>query len=156
MVNQKTITFRSQVTGNIADLIQDEGLTCQPSLEFLCALVGGLIRYHDEGVELSPTILFSTDIDSVLNGFPGSIKYLIGKAEVTPSSVKNILKDCAPLAMENWRIFIERTTAPQLKYGVFYYPTLPTTLPINDAISVCSNVLCILVTKTSPSTVNQR
>ena len=104
MGNQKTITFRSQVTGNISDLIQDEGLTCQPSLDFLCALVGGLLRYRDEGVELSPTILFSTDIASVLSGFPGSVKYFIGEAEVAPNSVKNVLKDCAPLAMGNWCI----------------------------------------------------
>lgn len=154
MVIQKTITFRSQVTGNIADLIRDEGLTCQPSQDFLCALVGELPRYRDEGVELTPTILFSDDIDSVINRLPGAVKYFVGESKVGPDSVKNVLKDCAPLAIDSWHIFIERTARLQLKYGVFYYPTLPTTLPINDAISMFSNVVCVLVTKTSPSTIN--
>jgi len=153
MANQKAITFRSQVKGNIADLIEDEGLNCQQSVEFLSALAGGLLQYRDEGVELSPAILYSTDVDSVLVSFPGSVKYAVGEAEVTPNSVKRVLKDCAPLAKKNWCIFIERTASPRLKYGVFYYNTLPTTLPIIDAISVCANVMCVLVTKTSPSTI---
>jgi len=153
MPNPKTITFRSQITGNIADLIQDEGLVCQHTVDFLCALAGNLLQYRDEGIEFSPATLYSTHIDDVLNSFPGSVKYAIGEVEVIPNTVKKILKDCAPLAKENWCIYIERTEEPRLRYGIFYYNTLPTTLPLKDAIMVCTNVLCILVAKTSPSTI---
>lgn len=153
MTSQKTITFRSQITGTLSDLIRDEGVVCQHSVDFLSALAGGILRYRDEGVELSPTIIYSTDIDKVLVSFPGTVKYAIGEVDANPNSVKKILKDCAPLAMGSWCIFIERTGQMRLKYGVFYYNTLPTTLPISDAISICSNVFCVLVTKTSPSTV---
>lgn len=153
MPNPKTISFRSQITGCIGDLIRDEELVCQHTVDFLCALSGSLLQYRDEGIELIPTILYSNNIGNVLDSFPGSVKYAIGEVDATPNSVKKILKDCAPLAKENWCIFVERTATPRLRYGVFYYNTLPTTLPINDAILVCTNVFCILIARTSPSTI---
>jgi hypothetical protein len=153
MAAQKIVTFRSQITGNISDLIEDEGLVCKPSQDFLCALAGEMLRYRDEGVELNPTVLFTTNAQRVIQTFPAAVRYVVADAEISANSAKKVLKGCAPLARGSWCIFIERTEGNRLQYGVFDYPSLPTTLPLADAITLDLDVFCVLVRKASPSTI---
>jgi hypothetical protein len=156
MSSQKTVTFRSQTQGTIADFIEDEGLICQASQGILSLLAGELLRYRDEGVELSPTILYCAEAESVLKSFPGSVRYQIGTDQLSPNSMKRILKDCAPLATDSWCIFIERVSSSDLVYGVFDYPALPTALPIDDAIQNEQGIFCLLLRKTSPTTIEMK
>jgi hypothetical protein len=158
MAKVRAVSFRSQITGTISDLIHDEGLDCKPSQDFLCALVGELLRYHDEGIELNPTIIFMADANQIHGRFPRAVRYSIGEADISPSSVKTILKGCAPLARGSWCIVIERTKGKtaKLKYGVFDYPMLPSTLPIADAMALKTDEFCMLITKTSPGTIEIR
>jgi hypothetical protein len=150
---RKTVTFRSQTVGSVSDFISDEGLNCQESQNLLSALAGALLSYKDEGVELSPTILFCTDAAAVFESFPGSVKHAVGTAPLGAACVKQVLKDCAPLATRSWSIFIERTPQGQARYGVFNYITLPTTLPLHEAIGITSGVTCLLLRKVSPTTI---
>src|SRR5712691_8476465 len=119
MPTQTTVTFRTETVGRISDLIQDEGLTCLASQNVLSFLAGALLNYRHEGVELSPTVLFSMDADAVLQGFPGAVRHSVGAAPLTPESAERVLKECAPLAINNWYIYIERSGPETLKYGVF-------------------------------------
>lgn len=155
-MGRKTVTFRSQTMGSVSDFITDEGLVCQESQNLLSALAGALLSYKDEGVELSPTVLFCTNADQVFESFPGSVKHAVGTVTLGGVSVKQILKDCAPLATRSWSIFIERTTAGQARYGVFNYITLPTTLPLHEAIGITSGNTCILMRKVGASTIEVR
>jgi hypothetical protein len=155
-MSRKTVTFRSQTTSNIADLISDEGLVCQESTNLLTTLTGELLRYHDEGIELSPTILFCTNAGAVFEGFPGSVRHAIGSKPLKVTSVKQVLKDCAPLATRSWSIYVERLDGETIRYGVFNYITLPTTLPLHDAIGLSPEMMCLLLRKTSSSTIEVR
>ena len=148
---QKTITFRSQAMGVVHDLIADEGLTCQLSQDLIYRLAGELLHYQEEGVELSPVILFCQDVEGLVGSFPGSIRYAIGQAPLSANSAGQILKDCAPLSTPNWHVFIERRDASTVHYGVFRYLLRPTTLPLHETISAISGQFGLVIRKTSKS-----
>ena len=122
-------TVRNQTTGSINDLLQDENLQCVQSQNLLTYLVGALVNYKEEGVDLSPSILFCESVGRVFEAIPGVVRYQIGEAPLSPEAGPQILKDCAPLAGRHWLVFIERKNADQTAYGVFSYPVLPTALP---------------------------
>jgi hypothetical protein len=117
----------------------------------LIALIGDLVGYQEEGVELSPTILVTDNIATVCAFFPGSVYYEVGSAALGELSAKRVLKDCAPLTSENWHIYVQRDS--RLRYGVFSYSRLPTTLPLEDAISLSAG-LAILAKKVDRSAVD--
>ena len=155
-MSRKIVTFRSQTISNIGDLIQDEGLTCHASQNLLAFLAGELLAYRDEGVDLAPVIMFCTNAEKVFQSFPGSVRHTIGNAALHADSIKRVLKDCAPLATRSWSIFIERINQDQIQYGVFNYITLPTTLPLSEAIGLTSVGTCLLLRKIDPSTIEVR
>lgn len=152
-MSRKTVTFRSQTMGNISDLIRDEGLVCQESQSLLNFLAGELLDYQDEGRKLSPTILFCTDAVGIFSGFPVSVRHEIGKAPLVANSIKQVLKQCAPLAVGSWNIYIERTSSTEFCYGVFSYVASPTTIPLREAIGVVQGSVCLLLRKTGASTI---
>jgi hypothetical protein len=149
------ITFRSQTSTHIDDLLADEGLTCVPSRSIVSYLAGNLLNYKEEGREYTPTILFCEDSDAVIKAFPGSVKYIIGTIALDADAGRRILKECVPLAVGQWCIFIERN-GTKLHYGVFSYLNLPTTLPLEEVISISSTTFSILLRKISSNTVELR
>lgn len=156
MADAKTVSFRFQTRSFITELIEDEGLACQASQNILSYLSGALLAYRDEGVELSPTVLFCTNIDAALKSFPGAIKYTIGNGPLSGDTAKRVLKDCAPLTSGGWNVYIERSSDNNLNYGVFNYIQLPTTIPLHEAISLSSDVFCVLIRKTSSTAIDLR
>ncbi len=155
-MKKKTVTFRQQTMGSITDFIADEGLVCQESQNLLSALVGALFSYRHEGTDFSPTILFCTGSDEVFKSFPGTVEHEIASAPLGASAVHRILKDCAPLAVRSWGIFIERTADRQARYGVFSYPRNPTALPLHEAIAVVTGATCILLQKSATNSIRLR
>ncbi|MGA2539313.1 MAG: hypothetical protein ABSF53_25125 [Terracidiphilus sp.] len=152
-MSRKTVTFRSQTMGSISDLIRDEGLVCQESQSMLSFLAGELILYLDEGVDLSPTVLFCTDAAAVFSGIPVSTGHIIGTAPLHANAIKRVLKECAPLAKGSWNVYIERTSAFNCNYGVFSYVASPTTIPLPEAIGVTSAGTCLMIRKVGPNTI---
>jgi hypothetical protein len=153
MPSSTTLTFRNQTTGSINDLLQDENLQCVQSQNLLTYLVGALVNYKEEGVDLSPSILFCESVDRVFEAIPGVVRYQIGEASLSPEAGPQILKDCAPLAGRHWLVFIERKNPDQMAYGVFSYPVLPTALPLNEAITISESGFTVLIRTISPNTV---
>ncbi len=151
-----SITFRDQSTGRINDLLVDEGMVCAQSQNLLSHLAGALLNYKDEGIEFSPPVVLCGSIVSFLKAFPGSISHSIGTAPLDPSSAPLILKDCAPLTNRNWSIFIERTDATTVAYGVFTYFKLPTAIPLHEGITIDPNQFCVLVRKIAANTIEMR
>jgi hypothetical protein len=149
----KTATFRAQTQGLVADFISDEGLTCHASQNLISFLAGELLNYREEGKELSPTLLYGVTPHEVIKAFPGSTSYHIGSAPLHADSAKRILKDCAPLATDNWHIYVERIDSDKLRYGVFSYLALPTSLSLFDTISVARGPFTIVIKKISASTI---
>lgn len=152
----KAITFRSQTAGEMSDFIADEGLVCQASQTILSYLAGALLNYREEGVELSPTILFCQQAQTFLESLPGCVRYQIGTAPLEADSAKRLLKESATLAVDGWHIWIERTDDHNLAYGVFSYLVLPTTLPLGETIGLMTGGFAVLLRRSSRSTIEIR
>ncbi len=151
---QNTVTLRSQTMTAVHDLIEEEGLICQASQNLLSHLVGEILGYREEGVELSPTILFCQNLSDLLRSFPGAVMYEIGSSSLSANSVKRVLKNCAPLSTSNWHVFIERLDSDKIRYGIFSYISRPTALPLYEAISAISGGSAIVIRQSGRSTVD--
>jgi hypothetical protein len=156
MPEVKSITFRDQTTGRISDLLADEGLVCAQSQNILSYLAGALLNYKEEGVELTPSVVLCSSIQSFLKAFPGGIAYNVGLLPLEPASGPKILKECAPLTNRNWSVFIERTNDHDLTYGVFTYFRLPTAIPLQEGITIDPSQFSVLVRKITTSTIEMR
>jgi len=119
----------------------------------ISTLAGELLHYREEGVALSPTILFCERSDEVLKALPGSVSYVIGNGQLRADVVRQVLKNCAPLAHRNWHIFIERVDQSSLRYGIFSYLALPASLPLVEAISVTPGPTALLIKRVSQNTI---
>jgi hypothetical protein len=150
---KKTVTFRDQITGCLSDLMSDEGIACAHSQKILSYFSGALVNYREEGVELTPTILFCRDISGVLEGVPGAVHYEIGTMRLSSEGGSRILKDCGVLAGGNWFIYVERQDDEELNYGVAAYPILPTAVSLQEAIGISVSNEALLIRKISPNTV---
>jgi hypothetical protein len=153
----KRVTFRTQTKGEIDDLLEDEGLQCALSQALVAVLVGELLHYAEEGRALTPSVMYCESAAEVTAGFPGSVRYEIGKTTLSADAGKQILKLCAPLATGSWHIFIERSDPSTLKFGVFKYLMLPTTAPLHEALEITrSEHFALVIRKTSLSSVEVR
>jgi hypothetical protein len=137
----------------VHDLIEEEGLVCQASQNLISHLVGEILGYREEGIELYPTILFCQNVSVLLKSFPGAVMYEVGSAPLSANSVKRVLKDCAPLSARSWHVFIERIDFDTIKYGVFSYISRPTALPLHEAVSAISGSVAIVIRQSGRSTV---
>lgn len=153
MLSKRTITFRDQISGGLTDLMQDEGFACAHSQRVLSYFSGALINYKEEGVELSPTILFCNDVNAVLSGVPGAVHYRIGSIPLESEGGSRILKDCGVLTGQNWFIYVERHNGDVLNYGVAAYAPLPTAVTLREAICVSNSAEALILKKNSSNTI---
>lgn len=153
----RKVTFRTQTKGEIDDLMEDEGLQCALSQALIAVLVGDLLHYTEEGRALTPSVMYCESAAEVISSFPGSVRYEIGSVTLSAEAGKHILKLCAPLAGGSWHIFIERSDASTLKFGVFKYLMLPTTAPLHETLEITQGErFALLMRKTSASSVEVR
>ena len=109
----------------IRKLFEFEGLACASSQNVNSFIVGSLLDYREEGIELAPTILFCESVASIIQSFPGSVNQAVGETQLAPDTTKQVLKDCAPLTTSSWNIYIERSDAKTMRYGIFRYQHSP-------------------------------
>lgn len=153
MADIATVSFREQTTGKLSDLLQDEGLVCAHSQALLAYFVGALVNYVEEGVSLSPTIVLCESIDTMLQAFPGAMKYKIGEQPLEAVPGKLILKECASLCSGQWFIFVERIDEMTLRYGVAAYPQLPNSIGLVQGIGLTADPFCIVCRRITENTV---
>ncbi|MGB8168112.1 MAG: hypothetical protein WCF18_11515 [Chthoniobacteraceae bacterium] len=96
-------------------------------------LVVKLGQYREEGRDLSPEVYLCSDVDATLRFLPGHCVLQVGKTSVSESSVSEILKKCAPLAIDGWCIYVENSVTG-LVYGVFRDQPNPLAVPISEAL----------------------
>ncbi len=147
-----TLTFRDQTSGRLTDLMGDEGLACAETQGVLSYLVGSLVSYKEEGVELTPTVLLCDSIAEVLQAIPGSISYEIGSVELSKEAGSRILKECGVLASGNWFIYIERSDG-RFRFGVAAYPAAPLSVTLHEAIGIRSDGFGLMIRRTAQSAV---
>jgi len=129
----KNISFRSQLTGELSDFLQDENFACSETTAVLVALVAALSHYKEEGIVLSPEIYICNDITKVTSLLQGVEFIKIGHGKHNAKIAIKILKECAPLAQNGWSIFIEQLSE-EFVYGVFTASNLPLALTPDEVL----------------------
>ena len=117
---RRSVSFRSQINGELHDFLEYEGFECASTTSALVALVACLSRYTEEGISLAPIVLMSDDLGAISESVPESRMIQLGSCDRSDEAPKQILKECAPLAAGGWAIFLERDDQDKFRYGVIY------------------------------------
>lgn len=133
----KTISFRTQLKGSISDFLAKENMQCTHTENGLLELVVALSHYTEEGNNLFPEIILCDDLESTLSLLQCSDPIPIGEGHRNANTILQAIKRCAPLAQENWKIYIFRFEQC-FEFGVFRAPYAPTALSIRDTIQALS------------------
>ena len=153
-IEHKTVSLRVSTKGELAEFFEREGKDCAYSNKVISGLIGKLWNYKEEGVELSPAIVFTDDIISFAKKLPGFSRLNIGDCTASEEAAKKILKDCAPLTGESSLIFVQRCGQGEtLSYGVFSFLRSPTAISIEEALTLDAEQFAVLIQKSSPTTI---
>jgi len=110
-------SLRTFVLESIGSFLYSEGFTTNKVIPSgILEAIDSLSNYHEEGQELYPEIVLTTDIDAVLLTLP-SKTVDIYSGDLSIEGFKKAIKLCAPLAIEGWVIFIE-VRNNEIKFGV--------------------------------------
>jgi len=94
----KNISFRSLMTGEVADFVKDEGLECSATSSSIVAAASRLANLREEGQPLSPEVYFCTDVEKLVAVLHGSEVIKLGQGRQEDKTVLQALKECAPLS----------------------------------------------------------
>ncbi|MEG8019892.1 hypothetical protein [Sphingomonas aerolata] len=153
MAEAITVSIQKTTTGGVTEFLGFEEFDCLGSIKLLSFLAGALLRYEEEGIELSPQIILCQSIESVTRSIPGGTYYVIGAADFSPDLGKKILKECAALAQSVWAIFVERVDTTTVRYGVMSYLATPTSISLADMIAIDSTNFAVLIARADATTV---
>lgn len=134
MIPPRSVSFRSQLQGEISDFLEAGSMTCAETAGALVQLVVALSHYTEEGEDLHPTVVVFDDKLQSLRLLQGLEPIVIGAGPRSGDTVGQALKKCAPLARGGWALYVERISSGQFEYGVFREPTSPTALDLRDTI----------------------
>lgn len=152
-MEQKTVSLRVSTRGELAEFLEREAKTCGYSNSVISGIIGRLWNYKEEGVEISPSIVFTDDIVVFAQKLPGFSRLNIGRCPSSEDAAKRILKDCAPLTGESSLIFIQRCGQGEtLDYGIFSFLRSPTAIGIEEALLLDASQFAVLIKRSSPTT----
>jgi hypothetical protein len=121
-------SLREHVSDAIGNFLYREGF--QPNevtpLGILEA-INLISDYHEEGVPLFPEIIVTNSLE-FFKTIPNK-ELAIASGKLTVDEFKKAIKLCAPLAIDNWVIFIE-VTADHIRYGLVSAEMTETSLSI--------------------------
>ncbi len=120
----KTISFRSQLLGELTTFLENEGVESAQMTQALLALVAGLANYKEEGVALWPDIYACEDREWLTRENPGTDIISLGTGPIGEKTALEALKICGPLATGGWAIFL-LPGEDGCSYGVFRARTTP-------------------------------
>jgi hypothetical protein len=101
----------------------------------LVELIFLISRYQEEGVKLHPKVYLTSDIDTALKMLPGQASMKIGESTCFHEAVKSSLKKCAPLANNDWCIYVSQNdTTKNVGFGIFRGDINPTAVNIDSII----------------------
>lgn len=109
-------TLRDHVSHAIGSFLFNEGFKSDGVTQHgILESVNLLSDYQEEGKLLFPEIILTNDFD-VFKTIPNK-ELVVGEGELSVSEFKKAIKLCAPLAVDNWIIFIEIKNG-KVKYGL--------------------------------------
>ena len=102
-----SITFRTQLLGTMSDFSKACELTLATP-EVLVDLIVRLSRYRAEGAELVPQVYLTDDIELLVRMLPDGESIFVSSSTPNSTGVSEMLKVCATLATEEWRVFCQQ------------------------------------------------
>ncbi len=111
-------SIRESLQGKLLDFVHASGFSCVPLDGLIRDIVASLAGYREEDKPLFPEVYVfnSPACKRALTLSPDVPINMVPLADGTGAA---ILKDCAPLAVEGWAIFIVRETETTVRYGLF-------------------------------------
>lgn len=100
---------------------------------YLIEIIVSLSHYEEEGAKLHPEVYVCEHIDRILQLLPGHGEIKIGELPLAETSVKEILKKCAPLAIDGWHIYLDGS-GENIRFGLFRDSLNPLTVPIDEIL----------------------
>ncbi len=117
-MRRKHLSFQEEISGRIASLLMDAGMpSCTATRDGLAAIIDSLSSYQEEGHRLYPKFIITENIQEVKLLLPQSEEIHIGSGQISVETYRKCLKMCAPLAIGEWYIFIERGSS-EIRYGL--------------------------------------
>lgn len=118
-------SLRKQVFDSIGDFLYHEGFkSCEITQKGIVEIVNKIASYFEEGAALFPEVIITNDFD-FFRTIPSKVVF-IKECSLAEEEFKQALKLCAPLAVDNWIIFIE-VKNNKIKYGLINADILDTT-----------------------------
>lgn len=116
----KIKSLKEHVFESISSVLRSEQFpSCKLTPHGVLALVDEIASYHEEGKELFPHILLTTDLAELLKSIPSVQKIVVRDNELGVLEFQAALKLCAPLAVDCWIIFIEiNVPDKKIKFGL--------------------------------------
>lgn len=117
-MNQELSSFSLQtdVISAIGSFLFSEGFsTCEITPKGIMQMINQISDYYEEGVPLFPEVILTNDYN-YFQTIPSS-NIIIKNEELSLDEFNNVLKLCAPLALDNWVIFIE-IKDNRMRYGL--------------------------------------
>lgn len=129
----ENITFRNLLLGSVSDFADScqMGAILRPTL--LVEIIASLSHYEEEGAKLHPEVYVCEHIDEILKLLPGHGEITIGELPLAEPSIKEILKKCAPLAIDGWHIYLDGAKG-NIRFGLFRDSLNPLTVPIDEIL----------------------
>lgn len=129
----ENITFRTQLLGGVLDFCQQSNLSLIDNSLHLVELIVLLARYKEEGVNLSPKVYLTNDIDALTSMLPEGERINIGNSSPDILGIKSALKKCASLANEGWLIYIH-DKQNEINFGLFKGSSNPISVLVDDVL----------------------
>ncbi|MXR37231.1 hypothetical protein [Craterilacuibacter sinensis] len=132
------ITFRSKLIGDVHTFCRNSKLSILSDQLNLVELIVLLSRYQEEGVDLSPRVYITSDVQAMTRMLPGGEQYKLGGSSADQKGIKQALKKCAPLATGDWMIYIA-DAGNKIEYGVFKGESNPISVSIDSILLSSDN-----------------
>lgn len=115
---KKAISLRETLLGAVVDLLKNEKMECIETQKGLFQIIDLLSNYSEEGRSLSPEIYIGDKFLETLKSMPSLEFVFIGEQVKEANVFKIALKKCAPLASDDWKIYISRNKKT-FSFGLF-------------------------------------
>jgi len=129
----ENITFRNHLFGSVHDFADDCGMEPLVQSATLVELIVALSRYTEEGVHLAPEMYLCENLNAMLKFLPGHSSIHLGDATNNADGVMKALKKAAPLAIDDWKIYVEMTDG-QFRYGLFHGDLSPLSIEVDQVL----------------------
>lgn len=139
----KNITFRTQLVGGVYEFCHETQLPLLVNALHLVELIVLLARYQEEGVSLCPKVYLTDDLSMLKAMLPDGESLKIGVVGANIDGIKQALKKCAPLATDNWLIYIQ-DKGDAIEYGVFKGSGNPISVLVDDVLMKDNDVVKVV------------